>query len=150
MYSNNAEVEHYNYAFLDKTEEVIYVGMTKNRKTRFRAHKHNKPWWDEVERIVWNTLPNREAALEREQELISLYKPKYNLLERQAETSQFKHGEAWFKSNGWMLYDGYWYKKGYQPIFRFSDQAREINQIARRKTRRRRRFDYWGQSKYLD
>ena len=69
----------YVYRLFNESDELLYVGITKNTKARFTQHSKDKPWWAEVEtsRVVqFRTLA---LALAEESTAILWEQPKYNL-----------------------------------------------------------------------
>lgn len=68
----------YVYRFYDRGGRLLYVGVTSNTKTRFKAHEA-KPWWPEVHRRTIREHPNRELALAAEAMAIMEERPRYNV-----------------------------------------------------------------------
>jgi len=72
--------EHCLYRFFDVEGELLYVGITMNPSSRWKAHGRDKAWWTEVAHIAIEVHPDREAVLEAEQEAIAAEAPKYNVV----------------------------------------------------------------------
>ena len=85
---DNSHKGYYLYIIMDKNKKVLYVGVTENIKARMdnhlNGHSHikNLIQSDEWEVIKFtdltNLINNREELEVLENNLIELYKPKYN------------------------------------------------------------------------
>ena len=69
---------HALYRFYDRSDVLLYVGITVDPGARFKKHASDKPWWGEVANISVTPHQSREAALEAEVGAIRLEKPLYN------------------------------------------------------------------------
>jgi predicted GIY-YIG superfamily endonuclease len=58
--------------------ELLYVGYTRRLKCRLREHERQKPWWPEVTAVCPEEFSTEDAARQREKELWSGARPKYN------------------------------------------------------------------------
>jgi DNA-binding transcriptional regulator YhcF (GntR family)/predicted GIY-YIG superfamily endonuclease len=67
------------YRLYNKRHQLLYVGITKDPRTRFAAHAAEKPWWPEVVRRDLEWFTTRTAALAAEAEAIRNEKPDENL-----------------------------------------------------------------------
>ncbi|MEU1497291.1 GIY-YIG nuclease family protein [Streptomyces sp. NPDC005732] len=66
------------YRFFDKDDQVIYVGISNNPRTRWQGHAADKPWWTDVvtREVEWfGTRKDAERAERRE---IGAHYPKWN------------------------------------------------------------------------
>lgn len=66
------------YVHLAADDSVLYVGISLTLAARSSYHRANSPWWKQVSTIRVEHLPNREAALAREAELIAELRPMHN------------------------------------------------------------------------
>lgn len=67
------------YKFLNKENEIIYIGKAKNLKNRLRNHNHlPKACYDEVVKKEFCILDTEDDMDFAERYYISKYKPKYN------------------------------------------------------------------------
>ena len=71
---------HFLYRFYDRTDTLLYIGITNDPKTRFKWHRKNQPWWPDVDerktRVAF--YPTREAVLDAERKAIVAENPLYN------------------------------------------------------------------------
>jgi len=63
-----------------RDQELLYIGITFNFINRFNAHRKDKEWWLEVNRIETEHFETRERALNAEQAAIRAEKPRYNVV----------------------------------------------------------------------
>jgi hypothetical protein len=74
------------YQLFDSLDSLTpsYVGISHNPNTRFKQHQKDKVWFSTIvhQRTIIKAYPNRLSAKEEETRLISLYRPKYNVQER--------------------------------------------------------------------
>jgi prevent-host-death family protein len=77
------------YRLYNAEDRLIYVGVTKDLKARFRQHRADKPWWSEVamKDVEWHV--DSESALAEERKLIRDELPRYN-----------ERGRAWLPELG--------------------------------------------------
>lgn len=77
------------YIMTDVGERVLYVGQSGNLRSRLASYKNAKPdrasrkvirLVHAVERITWEACESAEGARLRENELLRLYRPKFNRL----------------------------------------------------------------------
>jgi hypothetical protein len=66
------------YKYFDQFGVLIYIGITANGILRNRQHNSDKAWWPYVTRQEVEHLPSRDAALERERDLIEAFMPPFN------------------------------------------------------------------------
>jgi predicted GIY-YIG superfamily endonuclease len=77
---------NYIYQFLNKNEEVIYVGITQDIKTRIRSQHFTagghlpKDCYEEAEMVLYHECLSRDDAIIRERYLINILGPKFNTL----------------------------------------------------------------------
>lgn len=69
---------HAVYICRDSEGVVLYVGISLSAFSRFAAHKQSSLWYKNVARIDLEHVPDRDAALKRELELIVLLSPVHN------------------------------------------------------------------------
>jgi predicted GIY-YIG superfamily endonuclease len=66
------------YRFYDAAGELLYVGITSNPKSRWRAHACDKPWWHEVARKQVTWFETRTEASIAELHAIETESPRYD------------------------------------------------------------------------
>jgi predicted GIY-YIG superfamily endonuclease len=66
------------YQYFDHAGHILYVGVTARGQRRLREHADTKVWWPLATGCTLEHFTTREAALEREAELIRAYSPPYN------------------------------------------------------------------------
>lgn len=67
------------YLYYDKSDFLLYVGITSRGVARNREHDRGKEWWPYVARQEVEHLPSRVAALDRERALIQRHAPPFNV-----------------------------------------------------------------------
>lgn len=99
------------YRFLNKDDEVIYIGKAKNLKNRLHNHKHlPKECYEErvtIEYIEFKTEDDMDFA---ERYFIPKYKPKYNYIYATRDLSVVVRD---FDKQQWKLYDSTDFVKKY-------------------------------------
>lgn len=69
----------YVYRFLNKNDDIIYIGKTINLNNRQKSHIHlPKECYDECIKIQYIKLDNQDEMSIYERYLINIYNPKYN------------------------------------------------------------------------
>lgn len=89
---------HALYRFHATDGTLLYVGITADPGTRWRAHAHDKPWWQHVTNITVELHPTREAVLEAERAAIIAEKPRHNVIHNRPRTRQAPAPEETFSS----------------------------------------------------
>jgi predicted GIY-YIG superfamily endonuclease len=69
---------HVLYRFFDRTDALLYIGITMDFEKRMAAHRKTKRWWPAVSSITLEHLDNRYDALAAETDAIKTEKPLYN------------------------------------------------------------------------
>ncbi|HEU5108316.1 MAG TPA: hypothetical protein VFT95_07140 [Micromonosporaceae bacterium] len=69
---------HALYRFYDRTDALLYVGISMDLPARLRSHRREKPWWVEIAHITVELHESRRAALAAEAVAIAEEKPLYN------------------------------------------------------------------------
>lgn len=69
---------HALYRFYDRTDVLLYVGITMDLPARVGQHRKEKPWWTEVHHITIEQFDTRSAALAAEERAIKEDGPLYN------------------------------------------------------------------------
>jgi predicted GIY-YIG superfamily endonuclease len=69
---------HALYRFFDRTDVLLYVGISMDLPTRLRKHRREKPWWLEIAHIAIEPHESRADALAAEAAAIAEEKPLYN------------------------------------------------------------------------
>ena len=57
---------HALYRFFDRTDVLLYVGITANLPTRMKNHSKGKPWWTQIHNITIEHFDTRQDALDAE------------------------------------------------------------------------------------
>lgn len=70
---------HILYRMFNKSDELLYVGLTNDPKGRTKSHGKQRPWFDEVDHITVTTYPSREELAYAEQVAIRTEHPRYNV-----------------------------------------------------------------------
>ena len=81
---------HVLYRFFDAEDTLLYIGITMNPVTRFRAHRADKDWWCEVANIRIETFDDRSALEAAERDAINSEKPKYNVVHNGGKPASVK------------------------------------------------------------
>jgi hypothetical protein len=68
------------YLYFDRSNILLYVGITSRGAMRQREHNTDKGWWPYVARQQVEHYPSRAGALQRERELIALLAPPFNFM----------------------------------------------------------------------
>lgn len=69
---------HALYRFFDRTDVLLYIGISVNLPARLRQHSGGKPWWLTVARISVEYYPSRDEALAAERAAIKAERPLFN------------------------------------------------------------------------
>lgn len=69
---------HALYRFFDASGDLLYIGITLNPGGRWKQHREDKPWWEEVGDITLETYPDRPSVLDAERKAIITEHPRYN------------------------------------------------------------------------
>jgi len=69
---------HALYRFFDRTDVLLYIGITVNLPARLMQHRGEKPWWLSIARVDVEYFPTRQAALDAEREAIKSECPLFN------------------------------------------------------------------------
>lgn len=72
-----ADAEHTLYRHFDRTDVLLYIGITVNIGHRTTSHM-KKRWWKLVAHTSYEIYPTRAAALAAERDAIKAEKPLYN------------------------------------------------------------------------
>ena len=67
------------YRLYDEQDELLYIGLTGDVRTRLRRHAQTQPWWSAVRRITIETFDNTETAALAEKQAIRREHPRYNI-----------------------------------------------------------------------
>jgi len=69
---------HALYRFYDRSDVLLYVGITVDPSARFKKHAGDKLWWGEVDHIDIEQCATRREAEDAEREAIKKEEPLYN------------------------------------------------------------------------
>ncbi|MEV1013740.1 GIY-YIG nuclease family protein [Micromonospora sp. NPDC049801] len=69
---------HALYRFFDRTDVLLYVGITADLPTRLKSHRKGKPWWTQVANITIEPFETRQEALDAEKRAIREEGPLHN------------------------------------------------------------------------
>lgn len=68
------------YRFYSATGQLLYVGITMNPPSRFKAHRDSKEWWGEVSGITVENYDSRSDLERAERRAIQVERPLYNIV----------------------------------------------------------------------
>lgn len=92
-----ADRPHVLYRFFDRTDVLLYVGITVDLTARMAKHEREKFWWGDVAYARWETIPNRAAAFAAEKAAIQADRPLYN--DQHNETFDLDLVARWVKAS---------------------------------------------------
>lgn len=69
---------HALYRFFDRSDVLLYVGITADLPTRMKNHRKGKPWWTHIHNITVEHFDTRQEALDAERKAIREEKPLHN------------------------------------------------------------------------
>lgn len=72
-------MNHTLYRFFNSRGQLLYVGITVNPAARFRDHRQQQRWWDEVRGIGLTQYATREELAAAEIRAIQTEHPAYNV-----------------------------------------------------------------------
>lgn len=75
---------HVLYRMFDRSERLLYVGITLNPPGRFRGHQGEKAWWDQVATVTLEQHENRRALEIAETNAIIAERPLHNIVHNEA------------------------------------------------------------------
>ena len=78
---------HVLYRFYSATGQLLYVGITANPPTRFKAHRSTKEWWTQVVGITLENYSTREDLANAERRAIQVERPLHNIVHAKRETT---------------------------------------------------------------
>lgn len=67
------------YRFWDSKDVLLYVGISVRPWERWKQHRGEKPWWEEVARVTLENFPTRDDVLAAELRAIRTEEPRYNI-----------------------------------------------------------------------
>lgn len=67
------------YRFYDKSERLLYVGITCNPPARFAQHRQAKEWWELIDTIKLTSFDSRSEVLRAEALAIRDEEPAFNV-----------------------------------------------------------------------
>lgn len=71
---------HALYRFFDRSDVLLYVGITVDIGARFKKHRGEKPWWDQVDHIGIEHFATRKEAEAAEKKAIQEKQPLHNVI----------------------------------------------------------------------
>jgi len=71
---------HALYRFYDASDVLLYVGITVDPAARFKKHRGDKPWWDDVDHIGIEKFTTRKEAEAAEKKAIQTEQPLHNVV----------------------------------------------------------------------
>lgn len=97
---------HVLYRFFDADDQLLYVGMTMDPGTRWKAHGRNKSWWAEVKKITLEHFDSYEAVADAEIAAIDAENPLYNVVRTEYKPKTLKRvlvpgGSSWHVEEVW-------------------------------------------------
>lgn len=107
---------HYVYKFIDKEDNVIYIGKTKNIHNRIKQHKENghlsKECYENIFKIEYTKLTNSHDMNFLEVAMIKDIKPKYNKVDNNDVSISFITNKRFF----WEEYNDHPFVKTVQEL----------------------------------
>jgi predicted GIY-YIG superfamily endonuclease len=76
------------YRFYDDSGQLLYIGISMTPWERFRQHRADKPWWDEIATITKENHNSREEVLSAEKEAIKAERPMHNVQHNRAQATR--------------------------------------------------------------
>ena len=73
---------HMVYKCLDTKDELLYVGVTSNIKSRMKQHRNNSFWFKDTNKIIAKIYDTRKEADLAEARIIRKNNPIYNIMGR--------------------------------------------------------------------
>lgn len=70
---------HVLYRFYDESGQLLYVGMTIDPSSRFRSHRYDKAWWDQIAKITLQKYDRSDELARAELHAIRVERPRYNI-----------------------------------------------------------------------
>jgi len=70
---------HALYRFWAADGTLLYIGLTMNPPTRFKAHSKDKEWWLLVASVTFEHFPTRDALVAAERAAIEQERPVHNV-----------------------------------------------------------------------
>lgn len=86
------------YRFYSEDDTVLYIGRTIDPVARFRQHRQDKPWWDEVVRIDIDRYETDEDLAVAERDAIKAERPRYNVVFNRLRG---RAAGEFLRANGW-------------------------------------------------
>ncbi|MCW2228064.1 GIY-YIG nuclease family protein [Bradyrhizobium elkanii] len=77
---------HFVYRHFDSSGNLLYVGLSSNRRARYSTHKYRSPWFSQIARWTFEEFASREAAMAAEREAIESERPLHNKTSMQPGT----------------------------------------------------------------
>jgi len=68
------------YRHYDKTNQLLYVGISISALTRLASHKGNSHWFESISRVDIEQCTDRKNAVIKEKEAIQCEWPLYNII----------------------------------------------------------------------
>jgi len=82
---------HVLYRFYDRSDHLLYVGITNNPAARFKQHEHGKDWWDQVASITLEQHASRQALMDAERAAIIAERPTHNVVHSATNPTRRRH-----------------------------------------------------------
>ena len=97
---------HALYRFYDRSDVLLYVGITVDPGARFKKHGGDKSWWGQVDRIGIEHFATRKEALEAERKAIKEEQPLHNVVHNEfVQAESISYDEAMTQFAGQLLDD---------------------------------------------
>ncbi len=77
------------YRFYSATNELLYIGVTRDLERRLAQHLNEKHWYFDIERIKVEHFRTRWAAEDAEKKAIAVEFPKYNLKDNEPGWTEY-------------------------------------------------------------
>jgi predicted GIY-YIG superfamily endonuclease len=83
------------YRFWSDADELLYVGITARPWERWKQHRAEKPWWEEVVKVTIENFATRAEVKSAESVAIKAEGPRYNIAEVPKATVVDEAEETW-------------------------------------------------------
>ena len=83
------------YRFWNESDELLYVGITARPWERWKQHRAEKPWWEEVTKVTIENFTTRVEVKAAETVAIKTEGPLYNIAERRHVPAPEGAEEEW-------------------------------------------------------
>lgn len=83
------------YRFWSDADELLYVGITARPWERWKQHRGEKPWWDEVAAVTLESFETRAEVKAAETQAIKTEGPRYNIAQMPKDPGDEPAAHGW-------------------------------------------------------